>query len=67
MKHKLTSRKFWALVAIVVTSALTLFNVDNDTITKVVALITSAGATIAYLFVQGRLDDKEWSDGDQNH
>jgi hypothetical protein len=67
MIKKLTSRKFWVLVAILVTNALTLFGVDNETITKVVALVASSGATIAYLFIQGKLDSQDYDDGDQNH
>lgn len=59
MKKKLASRKFWALVTVLVTSALTLFNVDSETMLKVTALIASAGATVTYLFVQGKLDGKD--------
>lgn len=59
MKKKLTSRKFWTLFAVLVTSTLALLDVDNETITKVTALITSASATVIYLLVQGNLDKKE--------
>lgn len=59
MMKKLTSRKFWALVTVLVTSVLAVFNVDNETITKVTALIASASATIIYLLVQGSIDKKE--------
>lgn len=67
MRNKLTSRKFWALVAVLATSFLTLFNFDNETMIKVTALITSAGATIAYLFIQGSLDKNDWDESDKTH
>lgn len=59
MRKKLVSRKFWALFTVLVTSVLAVFNVDNETITKVTALIASASATIIYLLVQGSIDKKE--------
>lgn len=59
MMKKLVSRKFWALFIVLVTSVLSIFNVDNETITKVTALIASASATITYLLVQGSIDKKE--------
>jgi hypothetical protein len=58
MIKKLSSRKFWVLLTVLVTSALSLLNVDNETITKVTALITSASATVIYLLVQGSIDKK---------
>lgn len=58
MIKKLSSRKFWVLVTVLVTSTLSLLNVDNETITKVTALITSASATVIYLLVQGSIDKK---------
>ena len=59
MIKKLTSRKFWSLVTVLVLSVVSLFDVDSETMTKVTALITSASATIIYLLVQGSLDKKE--------
>lgn len=59
MKKKLTSRKFWALLTVLVTSTLTLFGADGETVTKVIALISASGATITYLLVQGKLDEKD--------
>lgn len=56
MLKKLSSRKFWAMVAIVVTSAMYLFGYADDVITKVVALVTSFGAVIGYLFSEGSTD-----------
>jgi hypothetical protein len=67
MIRKLTSRKFWALVTVLVTSILVLFDTDVEMITQVTALITATGTTVAYLFVQGKLDDKDWFDENQSH
>jgi hypothetical protein len=67
MIRKLTSRKFWAMVTVLVTSILVLFDTDVETITQVTALITATGTTVAYLFVQGKLDDKDWFDENQSH
>ena len=58
MIKKLTSRKFWSLVTVLVISFISLFDVDSETLTKVTALITSASATIIYLLVQGSIDKK---------
>ena len=59
MREKLTSRKFWALVTVLVGSLLTLFHADAETASQVTALITSASAVITYLFVQGSIDKKK--------
>lgn len=66
MMKKFTSRKFWAMVAVLVTNVLLLLNVDSETITQVVALVMSGGAVIAYIFVQGKID-KDWFDENQSH
>lgn len=57
-KHKLGSRKFWALVAAFITALLVLFGVDSVTIEKVVALIAAAGTAVAYILVEGNIDAK---------
>ncbi|MBR8661114.1 MULTISPECIES: hypothetical protein [Brevibacillus] len=55
-KAKLGSRKFWALIAGVATSALVLFGTDADTITKVVALIGAIGSCAVYMFAEASVD-----------
>lgn len=57
-KRKLGSRKFWALLAGVVTSVLVLAGAGEDTIVKVTALITSVGAVIAYMLAEAHVDGK---------
>lgn len=57
-KQKLSSRKFWAMIAAIVTSVLTLVNVGDDTVTKVAAVVTAFGAAIAYIFAETSVDKK---------
>lgn len=57
-KQKLSSRKFWAMIAAIVTSVLTLVNVGDDTVTKVAAVVTAFGAAIAYIFAEASVDKK---------
>jgi hypothetical protein len=57
-KKKLSSRKFWALVATFAASMLVLFGVGEADITKITALITAAGSAIAYIFAEGNVDAK---------
>ncbi len=57
-KKKLSSRKFWSLVAVFVTATLVLFNVDSVQIEKVTAMITAGGAVVAYILVEGSIDAK---------
>lgn len=59
MKEKLTSRKFWALVTVLAGGLVTMFHGDSETATQVTALITSTGAVITYLFIQGNIDSKK--------
>jgi len=58
MKQKLSSRKFWSLVAVFITALLVLFGIDSVTIEKVTAIITAGGAVIAYIFTEGYIDAK---------
>lgn len=56
--RKLSSRKFWALVAGFATSTLVLFNVGEDATVKIVALITSMGAVVGYMLSEAYVDGK---------
>ena len=57
-KQKLTSRKFWAAVIGFVTSILVMFNVENLTVERVIALITAGSTLIAYIIGEGMVDAK---------
>lgn len=53
---KFTSRKFWAGIVGVLTPIFVLFNMPENDITTVTALITSCGALIAYIFAETSVD-----------
>lgn len=55
-KRKLSSRKFWALVAGVATSVMVLAGAGEDTTTKVVGLIGAIGSVVAYMFAEAYTD-----------
>jgi len=57
-KAKLSSRKLWLALAGFITSVLVLFGTDNDTITKVTAMITALGSVVAYVLAEGYVDAK---------
>lgn len=59
MRQKLTSRKFLALVTVLVSTTLVMFKADSETVTQVTALITATSAVVSYLFVQGNIDSKK--------
>jgi len=54
--EKLTSRKFWALVAGVATSCLVLFGAGDETITKVVGVIGAVGSCVGYMLAEAKVD-----------
>jgi uncharacterized membrane protein len=53
---KLTSRKFWAGMAGVITPILVLVKMPESDITMVTALITACGTLIAYIFAETSVD-----------
>ncbi|MPN47855.1 hypothetical protein SDC9_195459 [bioreactor metagenome] len=54
-KRKLSSRKFWALLAALVTASLTGIATDSQ-IAHIIAIITSIGACVAYMFAEAKVD-----------
>ena len=61
-KRKLSSRKFWALVAAVATSVFVLAGAGEESIVKVTGLITTVGAVIAYIFAEASVDAAQSED-----
>lgn len=59
----MSSRKFWALAAGVVTSILVLAGAGEDTVVKVTALVTSVGAVITYILAEASVDCKNGNGG----
>lgn len=55
-KQKLSSRKFWALVAGVATSVMVLFGAGEAEIAKVVGVVGAVGSAIAYMFAEAIVD-----------
>lgn len=59
--RKISSRKFWSLVAGLVVAILVLMNAGDDTITKVSALVTALGSIVGYMFAEAYVDGKRES------
>ncbi len=57
-KRKLSSRKFWALLAALITSLLTAFGANNDTVIQVTGVIGAFGAVVAYILAEAYVDGK---------
>lgn len=53
---KLTSRKFWLCIVVLVINVLTIFNVDEGSKTQIAALIMSGADVIAYILAEGFVD-----------
>lgn len=57
-KAKLTSRKFWAAIVGVMIAVFAVFNIDDLTTEKVVALVSAVGILTAYIVGEGFVDAK---------
>lgn len=55
-KRKLSSRKFWALLAGLATSGLVMFNVSDNTAAQVVAVIGAFGSVAVYILSEAYVD-----------
>lgn len=53
---KFTSRKFWAMIAAIVVSVLTMLNYSEDSLVQVTSLITTVGAAVAYIIGESSVD-----------
>lgn len=72
VKRKLSSRKFWALLAVFVPSLLVFTGViDVDRAEALKALIVMGGACVAYMFAESVVDTariwKETDDGESDN
>ena len=63
---KLTSRKFWAMIAAVVVSVLAMLNYSEDSLVQVTSLITSLGAVITYIIGESSVDKSKKNEDDNN-
>lgn len=57
-KRKLSSRKFWVLVAAFVASVCIFVTHDEQVSIQITTIITGFGAVVAYLFAEGYADGK---------
>ena len=55
-KTKLASRKFWALVAGFIGSMLVVFNVGDNDIAQITAVITAFGSVAVYMLAEASVD-----------
>jgi hypothetical protein len=55
-KAKMSSRKFWAFLGSFVTSILLAFNLSENEIAQVVAIITSFGSMAIYVLSEASVD-----------
>lgn len=55
-KRKLTSRKFWAAVCVLVTNLVIAFGGTQETAVQVTAIIMAGASVIAYIIGEGLVD-----------
>lgn len=60
--RKLSSRKFWALLAALATSVLTASGAGDNTVLHVTGVIGAVGACVAYMLAEGIADSKAGGD-----
>ncbi|WP_060210489.1 hypothetical protein [Sporosarcina koreensis] len=63
--RKLASRKFWALLAGFVGSLLVAFNVGENEIAQVTAVLTAFGSVAVYILTEGAIDKAAVNDADK--
>ncbi|MEK4349678.1 hypothetical protein MKX41_02445 [Paenibacillus sp. FSL R5-0475] len=62
--RKLSSRKFWALLAALATSVLTASGAGDNTVLHVTGVIGAVGACVAYMLAEGISDAANKVSGD---
>jgi len=60
--RKLSSRKFWALIAGFLGSLLIAFNVGENQIAQVTSIITAFGSVAVYIFAEASVDKANLGD-----
>lgn len=55
-KKKLASRKFWVCVVGFVSALLVAFNISENNIAQIAAIISAFGTLIVYIFSEGAVD-----------
>lgn len=54
--RKITSRKLWVALVAFVSALLVAFNVDPDSVERIISIVMSFGSLIAYIFAEGWAD-----------
>lgn len=54
--QKLASRKFWAFLAAFISSLLLAFNLGENQVGQIVAIVTSFGSMAVYVFAEASVD-----------
>lgn len=65
-KEKLSSRKFWALIAALVLSILVFFNVGENQIAQITSIITAFGSIAVYIFAEASIDKARANTQEEN-
>jgi hypothetical protein len=55
-KRKLSSRKFWAMVAALILSVLTAFGIPQLTAEQVVVIVSGIGGLVVYMLAESKVD-----------
>ena len=58
-KRKLSSRKFWTAIVAWLTSILTAFSVSDNTIAKVVVIVSGIGVLAVYMLAEAKADSSK--------
>lgn len=66
IKKKLTSRKFWIAVAGFITAILVAWNVDDNSIGQVTAIIMGFADIIVYVFAESYVDGQHIGENNVN-
>lgn len=61
-KRKLSSRKFWALLAALATSVLATFGVADSVAVQITGIIGAVGSCVVYMLAEGKIDLKNGED-----
>ena len=65
-KNKLSSRKFWAMLAALVISVMTLFGIGELTSEQVAVVISGIGALCVYMLSESAVDKARMGESDEN-
>ena len=66
-KQKLSSRKFWALIADFIISVMVFFGCGDNIVTQVTAIISALGGVVAYVIAEAKVDVARIKNENQNN